>query len=407
MRTLLILLLALPAVAASLPSSKPEDVGLSSDRLHRIHTMLDGYIQRNEIAGAVSLVARRGKIAWTHSQGVMNLDSKQAMKDDSIFRIASMTKPIASVALMMLFEEGKFQLNDPVSKWIPELAHPMVAVPEAPLGYKLVPADKPITIRHLLTHTAGLANTYTGFTVAEFNKLGAQRGPNETIGDFVKKVAKLPLEFQPGTGWAYGPATDVVGYLVEVMSGKPLDQFLAERIFKQLAMKDTFFYQPDENLPRMATIYAPADGGKGIRAVPMPAPVAKKYFSGAGGLSSTVTDYARFCQMMLNGGQLEGARLLSRKTTELMTTNHIGKLRLWSSLPAEGFGLGYSVRLDVGDSAQIGSVGAYGWGGAFGTYFWIDPKEQMFGILMIQLRPYNHVNIRQDFRTLATAAIVD
>jgi len=407
MRILLILLLALPAFTASLPSSKPEDVGLSADRLHRIHTMLDGYINRNEIAGAVSLVARRGKIAWSHSQGLMNLEAKQPMKEDSIFRIASMTKPIASVALMMLFEEGKFQLNDPVSKWIPELAHPMVAVAEAPGGYKLVPADKPITIRHLLTHTAGLANTYTGFTIAEYNKLGAQRGPNDTIGDFVKKLAKLPLEFQPGAHWAYGPATDVVGYLVEVMSGKPLDQYLAERVFRPLGMKDTFFYQPDANLPRMATLYTPAEGGAGVRPVPMPASASKKYFSGAGGLSSTVADYARFCQMMLNGGQLDGNRLLSRKTTELMTTNHIGPLRLWSSLPGEGFGLGYSVRLDVGESAQVGSAGAYGWGGAFGTYFWVDPKEQMFGILMIQLRPYTHVNIRQDFRTLATAAIVD
>ncbi len=364
-------------------------------------------MDRHEIAGAVSLVARRGKVAWTHSQGVMNLESKQPMKDDTIFRIASMTKPIASVALMMLYEEGKFQLNDPVSKWIPEFAHPMVAVPEAPLGSKLVPADKPITIRHLLTHSAGLANTYTGFTIAEFNKLGAQRKPTDTVGDYVKQLAKLPLEFQPGTSWSYGPATDVVGYLVEVMSGKPLDQFVAERIFRPLGMKDTFFYQPDENLPRMATIYTRGEGGNGIRPLPMPAPVAKKFFSGAGGLSSTVSDYSRFCQMMLNGGQLDGARLLSRKTTELMTTNHIGRLRLWSSLPGEGFGLGYSVRLDNGEAAQVGSVGAYGWGGAFGTYFWIDPKEQMFGVLMVQLRPYNHVNIRQDFRTLATAAIVD
>lgn len=390
----------------SLTSSKPEDVGLSAERLARIHTAMQRYIDHKDIAGAVTLVARRGKVAWQDSQGVMDLESKKAMTPAAIFRIASMTKPIASIALMMLYEQGYFQLNDPVSKFIPEFKNPRVAVAAAPAPYKVIPATHEITIRHLLTHTAGLPNTYVGFMTGEYNKLAAQRRPEDTVGDFVKKLAKLPLDFEPGTQWAYGPATDVVGYLVEVISGMPLDRYIAEKIFTPLGMTDTAFYQPDEKLARMATVYAPEAGG-GIRATPMPGGGAKKYFSGAGGLSSTIGDYARFCQMLLDGGQLDGKRLISRKTLELMTSNHIGNLKLWSSLPGYRFGLGFSVREHLGESANLGSVGSYGWGGAFGTYFWIDPKEQMFGILMIQLRPYDQVNIRQDFMTLANQAIID
>jgi CubicO group peptidase (beta-lactamase class C family) len=394
------------AGAATLTVAKPESAGLSGERLSRIRTAMQRYIDRKEIAGAVTLVARRGRIAWLESQGAMDLDSRKPMDPGTIFRIASMTKPIASVAAMMLYEQGHFQLTDPISRFIPEFKNPRVAVASAPAPYRIVPADREITIRHLLTHTAGLPNTYTGFMVSEYNKLAASRQAGDTVGDLVKKLAGLPLDFQPGSQWAYGPATDVVGHLVEVISGMPLDRYLDEKIFAPLGMSDTAFYQPDSKTARMATIYAPVQGG-GIRANPLPAPAAKKYFSGAGGLSSTIGDYARFCQMLLDGGQLDGKRLLSRKTVELMTANHIGDLKLWSSLPGQRFGLGFSVRTDLGDSANLASVGSYGWGGAFGTYFWIDPKEQMFGILMIQLRPYDHVNIRQDFMTLATQAVID
>lgn len=364
------------------------------------------YIDRKEIAGGVTLVARHGQVAWLKAQGVMDLGSGKPMTEDTIFRIASMTKPIASVALMMLYEEGYFQLNDPLWKFIPEYKNPMVAVPDAPNPYKLAPADRPITIRHLLTHTAGLANTYVGLTVGEYNKLAAARKPDDTVGDFVRRLAKLPLNFQPGTSWEYGPGTDVVGRLVEVISGKPLDQYLAERIFAPLRMEDTAFYQPDAKLARMATIYTPGENG-GLTAVPAPAAGPKKYFSGSGGLSSTIGDYYRFCQMVLNGGQANGTRLLSRKTVQLMTTNHIGDLKLWSTLPGEGFGLGFSVKKSLGESANPTSVGSYGWGGAFGTIFFIDPKEEMIGVMMIQLRPYSHVNIRQDFKTVAMQAVMD
>jgi CubicO group peptidase (beta-lactamase class C family) len=402
----LVCALLTPAWSASLPQVKPEDVGLSGERLNRIQTMIQGYIDRKEIAGAVSMVARRGRVAWLRSQGLADLQTGQPMRDDNIFAIASMTKPIASVALMMLYEEGRFQLNDPVWKFLPEFKDMKVAVPNAP-AVKLVPADRPMTIRHLLTHTAGLPNTYVGVTKPDYEKLVAARKPDDTVGDFTKQLAKLPLNFQPGTSWEYGPATDVVGRLVEVMSGMSLDKYFEEKIFKPLGMKDTYFYVPDDKAARRATIYTRAEGG-GIRPTPRATGGAKKYFSGAGGLQSTIQDYSRFAQMLLNGGQLDGARLLSRKTIELMTQNHIGdKIKLWDSLPGERFGLGFSVRTDLGESANLGSVGMYGWGGAFGTIFWVDPKEQMFGILMIQLRPYDHVNIRQDMRTMAYQAVIE
>lgn len=401
------LVLATAAGAASLTrAGKPEEVGLSGERLRRIRTTLQRYVDRGEIAGAVSLVARKGRIAHLEAQGVMDLASKKPMREDTIFRIASMTKPIASVALMMLYEEGHFQLNDPVHKWVPEYRDMKVATPNVPLGMKLIPADRPITIRHILTHTAGLANTYAGITQPLYEKFSRERKPEDTVGDVMKRLARLPLNFQPGESWEYGPATDLVGYLVELMSGMPLDQYLARKIFEPLGMKDTHFFQPEANLPRMATIYAPQQGG-GLQALPAPPSGARKYFSGAGGLSSTVGDYARFCQMLVNRGELDGKRLLSRKTIELMTTNHIGDLKLWESLPGDGFGLGFSVKKNLGESAQLGSVGTYGWGGAFGTIFFIDPREELFGVLMIQLRPYNHVNVRQDFRTAVFQSVID
>jgi CubicO group peptidase (beta-lactamase class C family) len=398
--------LLVSASAASLTVERPENVGLSSERLARIHTTLQRYIDRQEIAGAVSLVARHGRIAWFDSQGLIDLDSTKPMPKDAMFRIASMTKPLTSVAVMMLYEQGYFQLNDPVSKWIPEFKHMQVAVSTG-ASYKAVPAEREITIRHLLTHTSGLSSPYVspGFLVPEYNKLVASRTPDETVGDFTKRLAKLPLEFQPGTAWAYGPSTDVLGYLVEVISGMPLDRFFEEKIHKPLGMTDTYFFPPDEKRPRLATVYTPTKPS-GIGAMPVNVR-GTKFFSGAGGLVSTAPDYARFCQMLLNGGQLEGTRLLSRKTIELMTSNHIGPLKLWDSLPGYRFGLGFRVLTDLGESANLGSVGSYGWGGAFGTLFWIDPKEDMFGILMIQLRPYDHINIRQDFQTMATQAIVE
>jgi len=403
--------------AGGLPAAKPEEVGMSSERLARIKPAMQRYIDGGLVPGTVTLVARRGKIVHFEALGWRDAEAKAPMTTDTIFRIASMTKPIASVALMMLYEEGYFLLSDPVSKFLPEFAEMKVvqpAEPGAPEPYTLVAATRPITIQHLLTHTAGLANSYRGLTQGEYAKVYGRKKPTDTIGDAVSRLAKMPLNFQPGTAWEYGPATDVIGRLVEVISGMPLDQFLHKRIFEPLKMTDTYFYLPEAKVNRFAANYEPDSKNKNrIKLVEAPNKESRYikpphvYFSGAGGLVSTAADYLRFQQMMLNGGELDGVRLLGRKTVELMTANHIGDLPIWLTGPGYGFGLGYSIIKDVGASRQPGSVGNYGWGGAFCTYFWVDPKEELIGIVMTQVRPYTHLNIRQEFQVLVNQAIVD
>ena len=265
-----------------------------------------------------------------------------------------------------------------------------------------------------MTHTAGLPNAYRGITQPDYAKATARQAADETMADTVKRLAKLPLNFHPGDAWEYGPATDVLGRLVEVISGQTLDEFFKKRIFEPLGMSDTYFYMPESKAGRLAALYQPdpANGNK-IKLVEAPTKESRwikephVFFSGAGGLVSTAADYFKFHQMMLNGGELNGVRLLGRKTVELMTANHIGDLPVWLTGPGYGFGLGYSVVKDVGQSAQPGSVGNYGWGGAFCTYFWVDPAEEMIGIVMTQVRPYTHLNIRQEFQVLANQAIVD
>ncbi len=408
------------AAVQGLPTAKPEDVGMSSERLGRIRTAMQRYIDRGLVPGTVTMVARRGRVVHFEAAGYRDAEAKAPMTTDTIFRIASMTKPIASVALMILYEEGHFLLSDPISKFLPEFAEMKVAQ-VAPANerigapYKLVPAARPITFKHVLTHTAGFPNSYRGLTQPEFAKIVQQgRKPNDTVGDSVKRLATLPLNFHPGDAWEYGPATDVVGRLVEVISGMTLDEFQRKRIFEPLKMKDTHFYLPKTKLDRFAANYQPDDkNNKKIKLVEAPNAESRYvkephvYFSGAGGLVSTAADYFRFHQMMLNGGELDGARLLGRKTVELMTANHIGDLPVWLSGPGYGFGLGYSVVKDVGMAAVPGSVGNYGWGGAFCTYFWVDPVEELIGIVMTQVRPYDHLNIRQEFQVLANQAIVD
>jgi len=409
-----LLLFAAPCLfAAALPKSTPEEVGLSADRLKRVHALIQRYIDEGEIAGAVSLVARRGRIAHFESQGVMDLETRQPMRPDAIFRLASMTKPITSLAVMMLHEEGRFLLDDPVSKFLPEFKNPKVAVANAPNervteGYRLTPAEREITIRHLLTHTAGLASGSAGPTMDLMKKLTASRKPDDLLADHIRRLAGLPLNFQPGAAWEYGPATDALGRLVEVVSGQPLDQFFRQRILGPLGMNDTWFYLPPDRVPRLASAYTKEAGALKKLTAPGPENQAGRFFSGAGGLAGTAEDYFRLCQMFLNGGQLDGTRLASRKTIEMMTANQIGLLPLWQdSYRGYGFGLGFRVRENLGQSLTLGSVGEFGWGGAFGTYFWVDPKEQTIGILMIQLIPYSHVNLRPEFQTVVTQAIVD
>ena len=404
---------------AGLPMAKPEEVGMSSERLARIRPAMQRYVDRKEVPGVVTIVARRGKVVHFDAIGFRDAEAQAPMATDTIFRIASMTKPIASVALMMLYEEGYFLLTDPISKWLPEFADMKVAVAAPPAErvgapYKLVPAARPITIKHVLTHTAGLPNSYRGFTVADYTKTTAKVKPDETMADRVKRIARMPLNFHPGDAWEYGPGTDVVGVLVEKISGMSLDEFFRKRIFEPLGMKDTHFYLPASKVNRLVALYQPdADANNRIKLTEAPTAESRwvkephTMFSGAGGLVSTAADYVRFHQMMLNGGELNGVRLLGRKTVELMTTNHIGDLQVWLTGPGYGFGLGYSVIKDVGQAAVTSSVGTYGWGGAFCTYFWVDPAEELIGVVMTQVAPYTHLNIRQEFQVLANQAIVD
>jgi CubicO group peptidase (beta-lactamase class C family) len=400
-----------------LPTATPEQVGMSSERLARLDRAMQAYVDRQDVAGVVSLVARRGKVVHYSSFGHRDREAGKPMRPDAIFRIASMTKPVASVALMMLYEEGRFQLRDPIAKWLPEFGQMQVASPATyqELGrgrYRTVPASRPITVQHLLTHTAGLANSYRGITKPEFDEIAPQRQPGDTLGAFMTRLARVPLNFEPGDAWEYGVATDVVGRLVEVISGQSFDVFLRERLFGPLTMHDTHFYLPRNKLDRFAALYRPGASrrlelAEGATADSRFVSEPHTYFSGAGGLVSTARDYFRFCQMMLNGGQLDGVRILGRKTVELMTLNHSGDHDIWLVGPGYGFGLGYAVVRDPGAAAMPYSVGTYFWWGAFNTTFWIDPREELIGILLSQLRPYTHLNIRQDLATLAYQALVD
>ncbi len=409
-RLLLIFTCGISLFAAALSVTAPERAGMSSERLKRLTASMRGYIERGEISGVVTLVARHGKIVHLEPQGLAAIASRSPMRADSIFRLASMTKPITSVAVMMLLEEGRFLLTDPLSKFIPEFRNPKVLVVNRPgaerTSSRLVPADREITIRDLLTQTAGLGTANSFALRPAFEKFNAEAPAGETIAGYTKRLAKLPLDFQPGTAWEYGPATNVLGYLVEVVSGEPFDRFLSERIFKPLEMNDTFFYVPDDKLNRLVTVYSRTPAG--LRAFKTNAETrgSRVFFSGAGGLFSTAVDYYRFCQMLLSGGSYDGARLLSRKSIELMTANHIGDLPIWPDLAGYRFGLGFRVMADIGKSGHLDSVGEYGWSGAHGTWFWIDPKEDMLGILMIQTTS-DSAAIRRDAQNLAMQAIVD
>ena len=400
-----------------LPTAVPEDVGMSSTRLERIDRIMQSYVSRRDVAGVVSLVARRGRVVHFSTFGDRHIEAAAPMTHDTIFRIASMTKPVASVALMILYEEGHFQLRDPISRWLPEFSDMRVASAATyrEVGrsrFQTAQAAGPITVQHLLTHTAGLPNTYRGITKTDFDAIAPQREVGDTVGDFVTRLAELPLNFDPGTAWEYGRATDVVGRLVEVMSGMSFDEFLQSHIFGPLAMFDTHFYLPEDKLDRFAGLYRP-DVTAGLLLVEAPTEDSRfvrrphSYFSGAGGLVSTARDYFRFQQMMLNGGELDGVRILGRKTVELMTVNHIGDQDIWLVGPGHGFGLGYAVVQDPGVVGMPYSKGSYFWWGAFNTTFWVDPTEELVGVLLTQLRPYTHLNIRQDLATLAYQAIID
>jgi CubicO group peptidase (beta-lactamase class C family) len=392
-------LLATSLTATGLSPAKPEDLGFSSGRLARVTDVVQRHITEGRITGAVTLVARRGQIAYFEAQGLMDREAKTPMRKDAIFRIASMSKPITGVAVMMLVEEGKLRLTDPVSRFIPEFKDTKVAVPKAgavpaaaPVAGQpprspeadLVSAQRAVTVRDLLTHTSGLASG--GLGTREANRI-ANRETTSTLAPYVARLGTAPLDFQPGTEWRYSALAgiDVLGRIVEVASGLTFDQFLRQRIFEPLGMKDTGFSVPADRHSRIVTLYGRTQ--KGLERQDTPAWLATStLFSGGGGLWSTAEDYVRFAQMLVAGGELDGTRLLGPRTVARMAANHVGDKYTGTSrsLRGMGFGLTMEVVLDEVESGQARSTGSFGWDGAFGTHFWVDPKESMVGILMVQ-----------------------
>jgi CubicO group peptidase (beta-lactamase class C family) len=375
---------------------EPEDVGLSTARLRRIGSVMQTYIDEGKIPGLSVMLARRGKIAYAECFGKRD-DPEVPMTQDTICQIFSMTKPIVSVAVLMLYEEGRFQLNDPVSHYIPEFQDTKVYVEGD--GDRIVLADqeRPMSIRHLLTHSSGLHYPWKmAPTLLPLLEEARLDDPERTTQDFVKELARLPLSFQPGTSWAYGQSHDVLGYLVEVISGMPLDVFLKQRIFGPLGMPDTGFDVPPDKIGRFAAQYEVSSDGFKLVESPASSRKAKpaRLMSGGGGLVSTVSDYARFAQMLLNGGELDGARLLGRKTVDLMTTNHLSPVELsaFESLfgyysKGYGYGLGVRTLLSPAENELAGSVGSFGWSGVHNTHFWVDPQEELFGFVWGQYVP--------------------
>ncbi|MBX9629617.1 MAG: beta-lactamase family protein [Burkholderiales bacterium] len=403
-----------PAVAADLAKAAPSDAGFSAERLDRIEGALKPYIADKQLAGAVVGVARHGKLVYLKSFGSADAESGTPMKDDAIFRIASMTKAITSVAVMMLQEDGKLLVKDPVSKYIPEFKEPKVMVPrdakDAKAGYDTVPANREVTIRDLLAHTSGITYRFWGNPAAAvYEEGGVPDGLSPNGGevcDAVRKLARLPLLHQPGSVYEYGLNTDVLGCLVEVVSGMPLDRFMKDRIFTPLGMKDTQFYISPAQRSRVASLYIPDGKGAMMRAsdepirwgtlmfaANLPYQEQRTYFSGGAGLTSTAMDYLRFMQMLLNGGILDGNRVLGPKSVELMRTNAIGSISLWDRLdPAatgnlgDKFGLGFGIRSERG-LTELGSVGEFMWAGIYNTRYWMDPKEDLAIVFMSQRIP--------------------
>lgn len=388
----------------------PESVGMSSERLERLNKQMHQFVKDGSLSAVQTAIYRKGKLVHFDSYGQQDIDSQKPIPDNAIWRIYSMTKPIVSVALMMLYEEGHFQLYDPLHKYIPEFKEMQVHVE----GRTTKPIEQPIRVVDILRHTSGFGYGWgPGNYVDSLYKTTDRRSMKDNAA-FAKGLAKLPLYHAPGTGWRYGVSTDICGYLVEVLSGKPLDQFLEERIFQPLKMRDTHFEVPDEKDNRFVTNYTTKEG----KIVAIDHPSNSRYtkevtlFSGGGGLVSTTNDYLRFSRMLLNKGKLDEVRLLSRKTIELMTVDHCKGIPYTAGpvvLPAKGtgFGLGFSVTNTLANTETTGSVGAFGWGGAAGTYFKVDPKEELIYIMMIQVMPYNHLQAREKFQTMVYQAIID
>jgi CubicO group peptidase (beta-lactamase class C family) len=408
------------AQGVTLQSGNPVSEKFSVERLQRIDHLIEENIDSGYVNGAVGLIARNGKIVYNKSFGLADVEQKKLMNNDNIFRIASQTKAITSVAVMMLFEEGKFLLDDPISKYIPAFAHPKVIdlYNDKDTTYTTVPAKREITIRDLLTHTSGIE--YAQIGSPRMNAIyGKSKIPGGFVADKIRsadvmdRLGKLPLTHQPGERWTYGLNIDVLGYLVEKVSGKTLDQFFKERIFDPLGMKDTYFYIPAAKQNRLVAVYTPDKQGHLTRWSASTFPgidvdypkAAGTYYSGGAGLSSTIKDYAIFLQMMLNGGVYNGQRLLARHTVELMTENQIGDL--YTNADKDKFGLGFGITTAT-SSTKLGlSPGSFAWGGFYGTLYWVDPKEHLVCLLFVQNWPFPHNAIQDKFRALVYQALAD
>jgi CubicO group peptidase (beta-lactamase class C family) len=392
-----------------LPLAKAETVGLSTERLRRVDAFIARMQEAREMPGAVTVVARRGKLVHLTAHGLADLESRRPIRTDDLFAIASMTKPIATVAVLMLLEEQRFLLSDPIDAYLPEFRDMKVATEkaDAPGGYSLVPVERSITILDLLTHRSGLPFIVGNGPAGVLRQKAIKAlPPDYTLQQYVAQVATQPLEGQPGSTFRYSDATTVLGRLIEVVSGKPLDVFLRERIFVPLAMTDTFFVVPPEKSARLVPLYRVTPERQLIRE-PSP-PTAPRFFSAGGGLFSTAADYLRFCQMLLSGGALEERRILSRKSVELMTARHVETLPTpW--LRGHAFGLGVALLKEDGESGLLGSPGTFGWSGAYNTYFRVDPREQLVMILLTQRLPGppTGVALHHGFHNAVMQAIVD
>ena len=397
---------------ADIRTTNPKRVGMSEARLERIEPAMQAFVDEQKLAGTLTLVARKGKVVHLEGVGFRDREAKTPMTEDTIFRIYSMTKPITAVAALTLWEQGKFQMDDPVSKYLPELANLKVFAGMDGENMVLEDTNKVMTIKQLFTHSAGFSYGFSQSPVDKLYQQSALFSGETKREDLLKEVAKLPLNHQPGTKWNYSIGTDIIGVLVERLSGQTLGEYFEQHIFKPLKMTDTGFYVPKSKQDRLAQIYVINQQGQ---TVPMENEPLGDYLSapeiesGGGGLVSTIEDYYTFTQMLLNGGEYKGERILGRKTVEYMRTNHLPAdlIPFEPSSTGEGYGLAMSVTVDEQGANTMGSKGDYGWAGAASTYFRIDPEEQMIVIAMTQLMPSSFFSYNKDFKNMAYQALVD
>ena len=403
--------------AADFSRVRPERAGMSSERLDRLDTVLKSYVENGQLAGQVAMVLRKGRVVFSAANGWQDKAAGIPMSEDSIFRIASQTKALVSTGIMILHERGQLDISHPLSRYIPEWESMKVAVSEADGSYRLEDARRPITIRQLLTHTGGVSYG-SGPARDQWQQAGFQgwyfAHSTEPVLESIKRMAALPLDQHPGEEYIYGYNTDILGAVIEVASGKDLSTFMTEELFEPLAMTDTHFFLPEDKAARLSVVYEPAPGG-GIRAIDSSDGMQSQglyvqgsgpntSFSGGAGLVSTANDYARFLQMTLNGGELDGQRILSRKTIELMTTDHLGGIPFRDG---QGFGLGFYVVTDLGERGILGSEGEYGWGGAYHTTYWVDPAEELVVVYLTQLIPARGIDDYSKLRSGIYQAIID